>query len=416
VLAATVVLLGIGSITSHNVLNSFVSTEVKAEEDSTENSMDDSLEVQTVTDEAGITYTANTDGNAKVTAYSGDVVDIVIPKKVTIGEKEYAVTEIADNVFQNSSITKITANSVTKVGESAFDGCSALTTVDMPSLTEIGDTAFRDSGITEISAKDVTKVGSQVFLCTALTTVDMPSVTETGGYAFSGCTGLTNVNLPNLATVGFCTFSGDTGLTSIDLPSATKLADNVFYDCSSLETINMPNATDIGGLVFRGCNNLKTIDISSATSIDNRAFWYRSGSITAYVSEKCGFSFGDEITKRYAVADGSIKIVFDENDDTKFSVVVNKGRFGGDDDTALYLEQVSIYVDSTEKTIPLQYYTEEDDTITYYVKISDKPATDTSIRVKLQAYNWDGEKQEPTGDAIYRYSLPQKVVAGEASE
>lgn len=417
VLAATVALLGIGSITSHNVLNSFVSTEVKAEEDSTENSTesstDDSLEGQTVTDEAGITYTANTDeATATVTAYRGNGGDIVIPKKVTIEGNEYDVTEIGDNVFQSSSITKITADSVTKVGESAFYGCSKLTTVDMPSLTEIGDTAFRDSGITEISAKDVTKVGSQVFLCTALTTVDMPSVTETGGYAFSGCTGLTNVKLPNLATVGFCTFSGDTGLTSIDLPSATKLADNVFYDCSSLETINMPNATNLGyQYTFKGCNKLKTLDVSSVTGINGAVFWGmdNESTVTVYVSEKCSFSFGDDFIKKYVIDKEDLKIVWSTEEANCFDVIVNTNRFGGSDEKAKYLEEVDIAVNNDyENVLQLPNYEEEGDNIIYHVRVNNQSSQDNEIRAQVQAYDWN--KETGKGETAYYYVTSPETI------
>ena len=66
-------------------------------------------------------------------------------------------------------------DSVTSIGDSAFEGCTGLTNITIPdSVTSIGYRAF--------------------YGCTGLTNITIPDgVTSIGGGAFFGCTGLTNI-------------------------------------------------------------------------------------------------------------------------------------------------------------------------------------------------------------------------------
>lgn len=148
--------------------------------------------------------------------------------------------------------------SVTEIGESAFSGCTGLTSVSIPnSVTYIGCDAF--SG------------------CTGLTSVSIPnSVTCINLGAFSGCSGLTSVNIPNAVTyIGIHTFSGCSGLTSIVIPnSVTYIGNYAFRNCSSLTSISIPiSVTSIESNAFQGCSNLISVSIpNSVTSIGREAF------------------------------------------------------------------------------------------------------------------------------------------------
>ena len=73
--------------------------------------------------------------------YSGDV---VIPEKVSYEDAEYSVTSIRSAAFRESAITSIEIpNSVKDIGVYAFEDCSSLTSVDLPSdLTSINSSAF----------------------------------------------------------------------------------------------------------------------------------------------------------------------------------------------------------------------------------------------------------------------------------
>lgn len=55
--------------------------------------------------------------------------------------------------------------------------------------------------------------------CTALTTIDMPSLITIGKKAFYCCTSITSVNFPALETIYLGAFGRCSGLTSLHFPS-----------------------------------------------------------------------------------------------------------------------------------------------------------------------------------------------------
>ena len=112
-------------------------------------------------------------------------------------------------------------DSVTMIEESAFSGCTSLTSVTIGnSVTTIGEGTF--------------------FGCTSLTSVTIPnSVTTIGDSAFSGCTSLTSITIPNsVIAIGDSAFRGCTSLTSITIPNGvTTIGKSVFHKCTSLQLV-----------------------------------------------------------------------------------------------------------------------------------------------------------------------------------
>ncbi len=83
-------------------------------------------------------------------------------------------------------------STLTSIGDSAFDSCTALTTIDLPKgLQSIGGAAFDScTGLTDVIIPDgVTIINSRAFgACTNLTNITIPdSVTYINGRTFEGC-------------------------------------------------------------------------------------------------------------------------------------------------------------------------------------------------------------------------------------
>ena len=221
------------------------------------------------------TYTV-AGSNATITGYTGSGGAVAIPDKlggcpvVRIG-----VTSTGDSAFEwCTQLTDVTIpNSVTSIGNWAFD-MSELTSVTIPaSVTSIGDGAFDACmGLTEIlvngnnlnyaSVDGVLYDKGITFLIqypvqNTRTSFTIPnSVTTIGNWAFDRCWVLTSVTIPDSVTsIGNYAFDDCTGLTSVTIPnSVTSIGDGAFYDCTGLTAAHfVGNAPTMGTDVFRSC-------------------------------------------------------------------------------------------------------------------------------------------------------------------
>ena len=121
--------------------------------------------------------------------------------------------------------TVILSPSVTEIGASAFEGCTALTAVEASGVTVISDHAF--NGCTSLTDYPFTaqlkEIGDYAFSGTSLLTADlqqMKSLKTLGKGAFSECPDLTLATLPEgVTTLPEAFFFGDSSLTRLLLPS-----------------------------------------------------------------------------------------------------------------------------------------------------------------------------------------------------
>ena len=135
-------------------------------------------------------------------------------------------------------------NSVTSIGDFAFEGCSSLTSVVIGySVTSIGESAFqRCHSLTSIVIGDsVTSIGDFAFEgCSSLTSVVIgDSVTSIGDFAFYSCSSLTSIVIGDgVTSIGANAFYRCSGLTSVEIGDSVKgIGHGAFAHCSSLTSV-----------------------------------------------------------------------------------------------------------------------------------------------------------------------------------
>ena len=175
------------------------------------------------------------------------------------GNTEYSVSSCDPSA---SGILDIPDNyngkPVTSIGSSAFQGCSSLTSISIPTnVASIGDYAF--------------------YACTSLSNITIPSsVTSMGAGVFYNCSGLTGITIPNsVNSIGEQAFYACSGLTSITIPgSLTSIGASAFRNCSGLTSITIPDSvTSIGSSAFYNCSNLASAEFDGfAPSIGSQVF------------------------------------------------------------------------------------------------------------------------------------------------
>lgn len=175
----------------------------------------------------------------------------------------------------------IVEDGITSIGSYAFRMCHKLTEVTLSdTVTSLGEGAFDSSSLPSIQIPNsVTKIGERAFEdCLSLPSIQIPdSVTKIGEYAFFECEKLKEVTLSgNLERLEDATFCGCTSLSSIQIPAGVKeIGDSVFSDCEILTEVKLSDTvTSLGDSVFSSCTSLPSIRIpASVTEIGEGAFW-----------------------------------------------------------------------------------------------------------------------------------------------
>ncbi len=250
------------------------------------------------TDANGIVYrpAGANNNNCEVVGYTGSSTAVTIPEyydsKPVIG--------IVSGVFKdNATLTSISSAGffLQTIGNSAFENCDALTSVNIPGLVTIGDKAFYDcDGMTSFSMSSaVTTVGEDAFAyCDNLASFHVGKEFKNHkGNFLTYCPKLTTITVENGNTNGYKSLDnvliqdvdkssyivacapGKTGDYRLpenyvikELPLASAINGSVyllpkcFASCNGLTSITSSNflTPHMGKALFDGACNLKYVD------------------------------------------------------------------------------------------------------------------------------------------------------------
>ncbi len=225
--------------------------------------------------------------------------EVVIPSYYGEGEDYAPVTEISEQGFSATSITKITIPAtVTKIGQASFAYNNLLESVVFENgskLEEISRGAFGYCpALKEISLPATVKsVGIMAFYnCTSLESVGMHAVENIGGRAFEYCSSLREVTFPEtLGSIGDRAFYFS-GLKEVSIPdSVFEIGYASFHSCTSLEKASVgAGVRVIKSGAFGYCTSLKELCLSSSVEKIEGARYVDDEFYCGHAFHSCGIS------------------------------------------------------------------------------------------------------------------------------
>lgn len=174
--------------------------------------------------------------------------------KVTGNVAEFKIadktTSIADNAVNNKTVKAVTIPATVKF---------------------IGAYAFAESSIAEIVIPNsVTAIGNNAFQGVAsLKKVTLSNALETMGKAlFKDCISLTSVKIPStIKNLPVDTFLNCKSLVKVDLGSVETIAKYAFANCEKLLTIELPaTLTELDPMSFYGCKALEAVIVKDGNA------------------------------------------------------------------------------------------------------------------------------------------------------
>ena len=180
-------------------------------------------------------------------------------KSVVISEE---ITGIGASTFSgcDALATIVIPKGVKSINNYAFSDCKSLISADLPEgLETIGKGVFAGSGLKSIVVPDtVTVLGENAFdYCLNLKTVKLTSeITEIPPGAFNTCVRLKTIEIPDgVQMIGESAFNDCTNLREITIPESVRvISRGAFIDCVSLEKVTFKGDFSIEMGAFYLCD------------------------------------------------------------------------------------------------------------------------------------------------------------------
>lgn len=203
-----------------------------------------------------------------------------------------AVIGVSSSAFDSQqTITSVKFGSTcTYVGKDAFKNCISLEEINNDNvIEEIYAGAFANTKLSSVNfSKLKSIIGSIVASvsgafqnCSDLTYINIPSCNNIGVKAFYECEKLKNIDFKNISKIGKQAFVGCTSIENANLNNCIRGIDSyAFAGCTNLKKINL-SLCGIGDSAFFGCNNLSEVYINTkksenCISLGSYVFYYKN--------------------------------------------------------------------------------------------------------------------------------------------